>query len=176
MAPPKEFPKPKYATGGCLCEALRYRIDFPDNHDFEASSWTCQCTQCRKNTGSLFFASHHVANAAFRWTSPNTGSHLRRFHTTPVAERGSCGTCGSFLYWRRVSPQVGDIYVSVGSIDPLFLFGEGADGEEVPKGGFGVALVSGRGGHVWCGNEIPGVTDQHVMGLLHGRGTRYPGH
>ncbi|KAI0430389.1 Mss4-like protein [Xylaria sp. FL1042] len=174
MASPNEFPKPKYITGGCLCEALRYRIDFPENHDFEASSWTCQCTQCRKNTGSFFLASHHVSNSAFHWTSPNTDS-LRRYHTTPVAERGSCANCGSFLYWRRVSPEAeaGDIYIAVGSIDPLFLFGEGADGVEVPKGGFGVALASGAGGHVWCANEIPGVTDKGKMGYLHERGERF---
>ncbi|KAI1363106.1 hypothetical protein F5Y08DRAFT_252300 [Xylaria arbuscula] len=33
----EEYPKPKYITGGCLCEALRYRIDFPEDHDFEKS-------------------------------------------------------------------------------------------------------------------------------------------
>ena len=32
-----EYPKPKYVTGGCLCESLRYRIDFPEDHDFEKS-------------------------------------------------------------------------------------------------------------------------------------------
>ncbi|KAI0904821.1 Mss4-like protein [Ustulina deusta] len=170
MASSNEFPKPKHITGGCLCESLRYRIDFPENHDFETSSSTCQCTQCRKNTGSFFFASHSVARSAFRWTSANTDT-LRRYNATPVAERGSCTKCGSFLYWSRVSPEVGTIAIAVGSVDPLFLFGEGADGVEVPKGGFGAALASGAGGHVFCANEIPGVTDK--MEYLHARGRRW---
>ncbi|KAI0811646.1 Mss4-like protein [Xylaria sp. FL0064] len=174
MALSNDFPKPKYVTGGCLCEALRYRIDFPENHDFEASSGTCQCTQCRKNTGSLFFACHHVPNPAFRWTSPNIDACLRRYQTTPAGERGSCANCGSFLYWRRVKPEAEakSIEVAVGSIDPLFLFGEGADGVEVPKGGFGVALASGAGTHIWVANEIPGVTSKDKMAYLHERGER----
>ncbi len=28
------FPTPKFIEGGCLCGTLRYRVDFPDNHDF----------------------------------------------------------------------------------------------------------------------------------------------
>ncbi|TGJ81378.1 hypothetical protein E0Z10_g7382 [Xylaria hypoxylon] len=136
-----EFPKPKYVTGGCVCESLTYRIDFPENHDFEAS-----------------------------WTSSNTDT-LGLYNATPAAERGFCTACGSFLYWRRVKSETDTIDVAVGTIDPQFLFGEGADGVEVPKGGFGVALAGGTGGHVWCVNEIPGVTDK--MEYLHGRGRRW---
>ncbi|KAI1109811.1 hypothetical protein F5Y14DRAFT_390733 [Nemania sp. NC0429] len=172
MASSAEYPKPKYITGGCLCGSLRYRIDFPEDHDFEVSSGSCQCTQDRKNTGSFFFTWQRVALSAFRWTSPDTDT-LGRFNATPAAERGFCSRCGSFLYWRRVNPDVGAISVTIGSVDPLFLFGEGADGVEVPKGGFGVALANGAGGHEWCGNEIPGITDN--MGYLYERGKRWPG-
>lgn len=112
-----------------------------------------------------------MARSAFQWTSPDTDS-LGRYNATPGAERGFCTKCGSFLYWRRVSPDVGAISITVGSVDPLFLFGEGADGVEVPKGGFGIALANGAGGHEWCGNEIPGITDN--MGYLHERGKRWP--
>ncbi|KAI0448891.1 hypothetical protein F5B21DRAFT_79821 [Xylaria acuta] len=174
MASSTDFPKPKYITGGCLCQSLTYRIDFPDNHDFEKNSITCQCTQDRKNTGSFFFPSHNVPLSALRWTSPGTDT-LGRYNATPAAERGFCTKCGSFLYWRRVDPaDAGRIGVTVGTVDPLFLFGEGADGVEVPKGGFGVALANGAGGHEWCDNEIPGVTDREKMGYLHERGKRWP--
>lgn len=48
----------------------------------------------------------------------------------------------------------------MGSIDALYLFGEGAgDGNDVPSGGYSMALCSGGGGHEWCANEIKGVTD-----------------
>ncbi|KAI0505479.1 Mss4-like protein [Xylaria bambusicola] len=171
MASSNEFPKPKYVTGGCLCGSLRYRIDFPENHDFDKNSFTCQCTQCRRNTGSFFLPTHHVLHSAFRWTSADANS-LSRYQTTPTAERGICTTCGSFLYWRRVSPGPTEMYIAVGCIDPLFLFGEGADGTTVPKEGFGRALASGAGCHVWCDNEIPGVTSKDRMEYLHGRGQR----
>lgn len=50
--------------------------------------------------------------------------------------------------------------LAVGSIDPLYLFGEGAEaGGEVPAEGFGRVLVSCGGEHCWVGNEIKGVTD-----------------
>ncbi|KAI1747509.1 Mss4-like protein [Xylaria castorea] len=173
MASSTEFPKPKHVTGGCLCRSLTYMIDFPDNHDFEQNSITCQCTQCRQNTGSFFFPSHMVPLSALRWTSPSTDT-LGRYHATPEAERGFCTRCGSFLYWRRVEPETErtSISIAVGTVDPLFLLGEGADGTtEVPKGGFGVALANGAGRHLWCENEIPGVTDK--MEYLHG-GRRWP--
>lgn len=43
MTSSTDFPKPKYITGGCLCQSLTYRIDFPDDHDFEknVSKQTC---------------------------------------------------------------------------------------------------------------------------------------
>lgn len=31
------FRTPYFITGGCLCNSLRYRVDFPENHDFKAS-------------------------------------------------------------------------------------------------------------------------------------------
>lgn len=36
----KEFdigPTPKFVEGGCLCGKLRYRVTFPENHDFGAN-------------------------------------------------------------------------------------------------------------------------------------------
>jgi hypothetical protein len=66
------------------------------------------------------------------------------------------------------------ITITVGTVDPLFLFGEGADGQEVPKDGFGFALANGGGIHEWCSNEIKGVTDKiGVLGFE--RGKRWEG-
>lgn len=33
----EDFPVPKFVEGGCLCGRLRYRVDFPENHDFHKS-------------------------------------------------------------------------------------------------------------------------------------------
>ncbi|KAK4125984.1 hypothetical protein N657DRAFT_568464 [Parathielavia appendiculata] len=151
------FPKPKFITGGCLCNSLRYRVNFPDDHDFEASFGTCQCTQCRKQSGSLFFTCHIIkpASTQFKFTSPTTT--LKTFRASPEAERVFCGECGSWIYWKHSDKDY--LCFTIGTVDPLYLFGEGADGVEVPKGGFGLALASGAGEHVWVGNEIKGVTD-----------------
>ncbi|KAK3939508.1 putative glutathione-dependent formaldehyde-activating enzyme [Diplogelasinospora grovesii] len=172
MASSFPFPTPKFIEGGCLCGALRYRVDFPEGHDFSTASGTCQCTQCRKQTSSLFLITHTVrpASTAFRFTSLST-STLKHYSPTARAERGFCSDCGSLLYWR---PTEGShICVTVGTIDPLYLFGQGADGKEIPQGGFGMALTSGGGHHLFCSNEIPGVTDRFPF-LGRERGTRFP--
>jgi hypothetical protein len=184
MAPPKvfPFPTPKYITGGCLCGSLRYRVDFPPEHDFEASvhplpriplhhtlthafhqSGTCQCTFCRKQSGALFLAYHKIAPAStcFQLTSENLDT-LNTYNATPGSIRVFCSECGAWLYFQRVNQDF--LCLAVGTVDPLFLFGEGADGEEVPKEGFGRALVNGGGVHCWVANEIKGVTEE--MGFV----------
>lgn len=91
--------------------------------------------------------------------------------------RGFCSECGTFFYWRRETGPT--ISLAIGTVDPLYLFGEGAEvarlrGEEVPSGGFGRALANGYGGHEWVRNEIPGVTDElDLLGVgPRGRGER----
>lgn len=95
--------------------------------------------------------------------------------------RGFCAICGTFFYWRREGGP--NISLAIGTVDPLYLFGEGADeyntqkGEEeqeIPKGGFGRAIANCCGGHEWVANEIPGVTDElEVLGVgPKGRGER----
>ncbi|KAK0715110.1 glutathione-dependent formaldehyde-activating GFA [Lasiosphaeris hirsuta] len=177
MASTSDFPTPKHIKGGCLCGALRYEVDFPPDHDFKHSASTCECTQCRKQTGGLFLVSHRVRPAsAFRFTTDT--ATLKRFSASASAERGFCSDCGSLIYWQ---PQSGGYTCfTVGTVDPLYLFGEGADAvqageshQPIPTHGFGLALASGEGSHYWSVNEIPGVTDNvPVAGF--GRGTRYP--
>lgn len=98
----------------------------------------------------------------------------KTFDASAVAQRTFCGTCGSLLTWRRHGRDY--LCFPVGTVDPLYLFGEGADGKTevegqiVPKEGFGLALGYGGGMHEWCGNEIKGVTDQiPILGRLRGR-------
>ena len=68
--------------------------------------------------------------------------------------------------------------IAVGTVDPLYLWGDGADGvtetdgQVVPKEGFGLALAGGYGNHGWCENQIKGVTDSlPIVGV--GRGKRF---
>ncbi|KAL2112255.1 hypothetical protein VUR80DRAFT_8210 [Thermomyces stellatus] len=152
-------PTPKFIEGGCLCARLRYKIEFPADHDFVSNSSTCQCTMCRKNLSSLFLTAHAVDPSCFHWTTDT--STLKTYRASNVASRPFCGECGSVIYYKH---DEGNVCVAVGTVDPLYLFGEGADGVEVPKEGFGRALVNGLGPNLWCKNEIKGVTDD--IGLL----------
>ncbi|KAL8281607.1 hypothetical protein RB600_005167 [Gaeumannomyces tritici] len=172
-----DFPKPKFVTGGCLCGALRYRADFPPTHDFGQSSSTCQCTQCRRNTSSLLFVCHEVSPSDFRLggadgQSAPPADALREYRASGSATRAFCGRCGSLLYWK---PDTSDrVSVAVGTVDPLFLWGEGAPGSAearehaVPAGGYARALVGAPGRHFWCANEIAGVTDGASMKIMAG--------
>ena len=114
-------------------------------------------------------------SSLFTWTTPTTT--LRNYYCSPGNARGFCSGCGTFLYWRRESGP--NINIAIGTVDPLYLFGEGWEksGGEVPKGGFGRALANGCGGHEWTWNEIPGVTDglDLVGAGERGRGERVRG-
>jgi hypothetical protein len=181
---PADFAKPKFIEGGCLCSACRYRVEFPSDHDFKTSvcilslllciclvlmafqSGSCQCTQCRKQTGAPFYFWHRVLPGfeAFKWTTGNPPAALKTYKASPKATRYFCGSCGSFLIWKRDDKH----YISfpVGTVDALYLIGEGSDGQTavegqvVPKDGFGTALMYGGAGHEFCKNTITGITDQ----------------
>ncbi|CAJ2504101.1 Uu.00g114950.m01.CDS01 [Anthostomella pinea] len=149
----QNFPKPKSVTGGCLCGSIRYRVDFPDGHDFLQSSGSCQCTQCRRGTGSLFFTAHSIPLKSLTYLTATDA--LKKFYATPGITRGFCAHCGSFLYWRDESSNTVDL--AVGCVDPELLVGEGEEGV-----GFGFALANMAGANIWCRNEIRGVTDGMV--------------
>ncbi|ROW06489.1 hypothetical protein VMCG_04260 [Cytospora schulzeri] len=190
MESANDLPKPKLITGGCLCGALRYRVDFPHDHDFVQNTGTCQCTQCRRNSGSLALICLQIPKASFKWFSPSTASSgeelapfdkppssLRSYSATPGIQRGFCATCGGFLFWME---DGGPVEISVGNIDPIFLVGPSddpevgqvdIDGNHIPSEGYGALLAGGYGTHYWPWNEIKGVTDDlAILGV--GRGER----
>ncbi|KAH6888126.1 Mss4-like protein [Thelonectria olida] len=139
---------PESITGGCLCGAIRYTITFPPNHSFETECSTCQCSQCRKNSGSLLARLHGVPSSALTYTSPTTT--LKTYHATPPCARGFCGDCGSFLFWRDERSPEQRVSVAVGTFDKEVLKRWGP-------------VVAGARTHLWCEDEIPGVTD-HLEG------------
>ena len=71
----------------------------------KAQTGTCQCTQCRRNSGSLALICVQIPEAFFRWLSPSATSagaepvpfgrppsSLRTFSATPEVRRGFCAT------------------------------------------------------------------------------------
>ncbi|GKU11782.1 glutathione-dependent formaldehyde-activating gfa [Fusarium langsethiae] len=145
--------------GGCLCESVRYKITFPEHHDISKDTLgcICQCTQCRKQTGSFFLATFTVPVAAIQWQG-DSESRIKRFNKTETIDRGFCDTCGSILFWH---PRGKDISIATGSLDPIYLFGEGAEGTDVrmPSEGFAGQIFSGWFNVEFCGSEIKSITD-----------------
>ncbi|KAH7158048.1 Mss4-like protein [Dactylonectria estremocensis] len=136
---------PESITGGCLCGAVRYTITFPQDHSFQTEATTCQCWQCRKNTGSLLARFHGIPLSALEYSSQDT---LKTFRASPGIARGFCGECGSFLFWRDESrPRIA---LAVGTFDKEALSQWGT-------------LLTNAKRHLWCEDEIPGVTD-HLKG------------
>ncbi|PPE77626.1 aldehyde-activating protein [Kaistia algarum] len=76
-----------------------------------AAAVACHCTMCRRQSGH-FWVSTNVAEADLAIEGADS---LVWHRSSEVAERGFCGKCGSFLFWRR--PGSGRIAVSMGSLD-----------------------------------------------------------
>lgn len=77
-------------TGGCLCGAIRYRID----QIFDAGY--CHCSKCRRSTGGAVGAWAHVHAPHFELTAGAPESYA----VTDAGARDFCGECGSTLYFR----------------------------------------------------------------------------
>ncbi|KAF4546096.1 uncharacterized protein LTHEOB_4748 [Lasiodiplodia theobromae] len=163
--------RPDSISGGCLCGAIRYTIQFPAGAEWPPShNATCQCTQCRKTTGSLL--PHLLELPATDITpdltteSPSALPTYRLYRSSPKAQRGFCATCGSSLTWQTADAP-GRIEVHVGTLDEEVLIGkvvEEKDGDDgygaVRKrnGGWGKELAVARW-HNYVENAVPGVTD-----------------
>lgn len=94
-------------TGRCLCNVINYEIDAPFR-----DIMICHCTQCAQWTG------HQVAATAVspdRMRLTKGTNALRWYRSSDHAERGFCATCGSSLFWRRVSGD--SISVMAGTLD-----------------------------------------------------------
>lgn len=76
-------------TGRCLCGAVTYTA-----RDVEKEFKACHCGMCRRWSGGPAFAAH-AGDVEFRGEE-----RIRRYDSSPRAERGFCGQCGSNLFYR----------------------------------------------------------------------------
>ncbi len=95
-------------SGGCLCQAIRYRItmnspDLPGTY--------CHCSMCRKATGGGYAAFVSVPRDALVWTQGT----VKQFRSSPVATRGFCENCGSPLFYDADAED--HLALTVGSLD-----------------------------------------------------------
>ncbi len=93
--------------GGCLCGAIRYRVQgqpFAVNY--------CHCRQCRRHSGApvAAFASYRRDRVAWTKGAP------RLFRSSDIAHRGFCPDCGTTLTWEGVGAP-DEIDIGVGTFD-----------------------------------------------------------
>jgi hypothetical protein len=94
-------------TGGCLCGAVRYRLDAAP---FDAGY--CHCTLCRRSSGAPVLAFATVPRALFMVTS----GEPRRRRSSSFGERWFCRDCGTQLAM-LVDHQPETIDFTIASLD-----------------------------------------------------------
>lgn len=120
---------------------------------------------CRKHSGSLLpqNCSFPPSNVSPPFTSNAT---YKIYASGPHSERGFCSTCGSALTF-SYTQEPDSIEINLGAFDEDVLCGKRDDanawedehGRHVPRiGGWGKQLGY-PAYHIFCENEIPGVTD-----------------
>lgn len=91
-------------TGRCLCGDITFTISGALQNPA-----ACHCTECRRQSG------HVWAEAFVSRSDIKIAGTVKWYEASPIARRGFCPRCGSFLFW---SPHDQDrIAVSLGALD-----------------------------------------------------------
>lgn len=89
--------------GGCLCGAVRYRIDGEP-----VLSGTCHCRTCRMASAAPFVGWLHLDATIFSFTS----GRPVEYQSSPAVTRTFCGRCGTPLtYWKTAYGKAIDVTV-----------------------------------------------------------------
>jgi hypothetical protein len=96
-------------SGACLCGEVRFEAGLP-------SLWCahCHCTQCQRFHGAPVVTWAGFNAEGFRITAGE--SKLRWYASSPPAQRGFCGECGSSLFFRS-SRWPGEMHVALANIE-----------------------------------------------------------
>jgi hypothetical protein len=93
--------------GGCLCGAVRYRVDGPP-----LSNSTCHCISCRRASGAPSVAYFKVQRACFALLQ----GEVREYRSSADVLRGFCARCGTTLtYVHEQDPR--EIQVTTATLD-----------------------------------------------------------
>ncbi|KAL8868150.1 MAG: hypothetical protein Q9174_005180, partial [Haloplaca sp. 1 TL-2023] len=165
-------------SGGCLCAAVRY------------TSHICQCTQCRKHSGSLVAHFITVNPSQLQWSNASNGNEkpqsFKEFSSSKGVYRGFCSSCGSALTWRSEG-QADEVEIMLGTVDETYLIGDRtekvtsqsltnkANFEKVldsDEGALGREMCMPAAGQMYVRNAIKGVTDRRKV-LIEGAMGKY---
>jgi len=76
-------------SGGCYCGAVTWSCAAEPTRNL-----VCHCEDCRRALSAPMMASLGFPKDHVQWSG-----EIRHFHSSPEADRGFCGTCGSRLYF-----------------------------------------------------------------------------
>ena len=96
------------AEGGCLCGALRYRVE---GKPLDAGY--CHCTMCQRSTGAtaLAWISFPVAAFAYIEGEPTI------YPSSAWGQRAFCGRCGAQICFRGTAEDATTIEINAGGLD-----------------------------------------------------------
>jgi hypothetical protein len=99
---------PKGFEGGCLCGAIRYRLQ-------GAPDWSahCHCRSCQKATGAAFATWVGVKKEKFQVIV----GQPTICNSSPGVERSFCGRCGTSLTYVAEERWPGEVGVLAATLD-----------------------------------------------------------
>jgi len=104
-----------YATGGCQCGAVRFRVTEPLGR-----ANLCHCRMCQRATGNAFAPLVTARGVEFE-------GEPGRFASSDVAERGFCGRCGTPLFYAPVGSDAVELMIGAlddpGAVQPALHYG-----------------------------------------------------
>ena len=92
--------------GGCMCGAIRYRIEGAPNY-----AGVCHCDDCRRAAGGAYVPWFGTSPENFEVTK----GELAKYESSPGIQRGFCSACGSSLTFG--GDGWNDIALTIASLD-----------------------------------------------------------
>lgn len=91
-------------TGGCLCGAVRFRVEGP-----LPAPVACHCEQCRRRSG------HFAASTSAPREAVTVEGTVQWYAWKPGVRSGFCPDCGSQLFWDAEGAP--DLSIEMGALD-----------------------------------------------------------
>lgn len=100
-------------NGQCLCGAVTFQVDLPDDHLGETRY--CYCTECRRANGTAFSANVAVPRA--HYTLLSGAEFINEYESSPGNFRAFCSNCGSPVHGKK-GGQPDYIRIRLGTLEP----------------------------------------------------------
>ena len=95
-------------TGGCFCDAIKYRAEVDENF-----VGVCHCRDCQIFAGSAFRMSSMVQPGSFEFTEGAPRFFDKKADSGKVRRMAFCGECGTHLSSMPIDPDEEGGFVSL---------------------------------------------------------------